>query len=392
MSDVTASCRSSRTIVRLLALAAVLALAAAACASDGGDEAGGVGATDTGTASEAGSATGGDAESSETPATQDESNDDDARNQDDDEAGGQDGEGDGDFPVTLEQQIGSVTIPAEPERIFVLDDWSFDYLTALGVQPIGATLFTPPSSWVSGPVVEATPITQLAAELPLEAIAAENPDLLIDAGGFHTWDPDMAERLKAIAPTLSPVTGAEVDSWQTTLRHIAAAVGRSNEGEAQITQTTEQIAQVVADNPEIAGARLTIARWNPLNSTYAMISSPDDVVRQFLNGQLGFVTPQAQLDAIESGGAELLGQTLEVSEEEFDLAGDGADVIIMSVTGGDPAPLLENPIWQSQDFVADGRVVYVDEEAIIALIAPSPRSIGFVLDTVVPEVVAVLNG
>lgn len=39
---------------------------------------------------------------------------------------------------------------------------------------------------------------------------------------------------------------------------------------------------------------------------------------------------------------------------------------------------------------AEGRRVYVDEETVIALVAPSPRAIGSVLDTVIPDVAAVL--
>lgn len=294
------------------------------------------------------------------------------------------------FPVTLTQQGGSVTIESQPEAVYVLDPWSFDLVTELGVQPIGVALWPGPMSWVTGPLVDATPVTEIVADLPLEEIAAAQPDLLIDAGGYHTWDPGMAELLNDIAPTVAPVGDPELDPWQDTVRHIAAALGRTAEGEELIADAETLIAGTASDYPQFEGTSLSFARWNPDQSTYGLVAGEDDLTRRFLNGELGFTTPQAQLDELAAPGeVEVFGATMVVSAERFDLA--AADVVVMNVVGGEPGPLLENPLWLAQPFVAEDRVVYVDDEVLFALISPSPRAFSFALDAFAGEAAEILD-
>ncbi|MEM9037149.1 MAG: ABC transporter substrate-binding protein [Actinomycetota bacterium] len=297
----------------------------------------------------------------------------------------------GPFPVTLPQFNGEVTISTEPQAVFTLDEWTLDLVTSLGVQPIGATTFSPPMEYLTGPLVDATDITVLAGELPVEAIAAASPDLIVEAWGFQSLQLELEPTLNEIAPTVTPVSELAGDEWRVALRHVAAALGRSDEAEALIGETEETVADVRAAHPELDGAAVTLMRWNPESgdSAYALVAG-DDPIRLALSENFGFVSPEPQLEALANGEADEFG-TLSYSIERFDFAGQGADVVIMSVTGGDPTPVLENPLWAAQEFVTEGRVVYISEDTIFALAAPSPRAISYVIDTVIPPTVEILG-
>ncbi|MEM9714564.1 MAG: hypothetical protein AAGA17_20240 [Actinomycetota bacterium] len=91
-----------------------------------------------------------------------------------------------------------MTISTEPQAVFTLDESTLDLVTSLGVQPIGATTFSPPMEYLTGPLVDATDITVLAGELPVEVIAAASPDLIVEAWGFQSLQLQLEPTLNEI--------------------------------------------------------------------------------------------------------------------------------------------------------------------------------------------------
>ena len=298
-------------------------------------------------------------------------------------------EPEGPYPITLSQQAGEVTIAAEPETIVALDLWSLDFLDELGVAPVSAYTFGPAPSWVADAVdIEPAPLTTGA--LPFEEIAAAQPDLIVDMSGFFTaFDPAPLETLVEIAPTMSPPVDGLSDSWQSRFLHIAAALDRTADAEAIIADAEAQIATIETDFPALAGASISVARVNP-EQTIDLIIDDSDFTRFYLNDELGFTTPAAQQEAFDSGEGEQIGGTIQVSLERAELIGADADAAI--VFAQDLNSLLENPVWQSLDIVAEDRVVYVDIDTLFAVRTPSPKAIDHVFENLMPFLEAAASG
>lgn len=110
------------------------------------------------------------------------------------------------FPVTITQEVGDVTIEAEPERVVTLDFPSTDAVMALGIIPVGMAEL----SYLPGGVQEWTKAAMGDAEparfktddgFPFETIARLDPDAIV---ATNTW-PLISEnwdKLNAIAPVV----------------------------------------------------------------------------------------------------------------------------------------------------------------------------------------------
>ncbi|MEM8924256.1 MAG: fasciclin domain-containing protein [Actinomycetota bacterium] len=346
---------------RMLSILLALVLVAAACGSDGDDE----GADDeTTTTAEEATATEEQEEEEAEPSA---------------------------YPVTLTQQLGEVTIEAAPESIVTLDQWSLDFLTELGITPTSSFSFPPFSSWVTSRLdgIEPTPIQ---GDLPLEAIAAASPDVIFDISGFFTaLAPETGATLSEIAPTVSPPVDGLSDTWQARFRHLGAALDRADDVEAIIAETEAALAQANEDFPALAGAAITIARFNTESNTIDLLVDDSDFTRAYMNNELGFSTPAAQVEAFDSGAGEAFGGALQISAEQLELVGQDADAVIMFTTG-DLSSLTDQDLWQSLDVVTEDRVVFVDIDTLFAVRTPSPAAVDHVIENLLPELSAAVSG
>lgn len=297
----------------------------------------------------------------------------------------------GPYPVTLSQQLGEITIEAEPQTIVSTDLWSLDLLTELGVQPVQAHTFSPPPAWMAD-AAEGVEILTITDGFDIEAIAGAGPDLIVDGSGFATaLDPDTAETLLQIAPVLSPPVDALSDRWDARIRHLGAAVGKSDEAEAIVEETTAAIAAELEAFPELQGAAVSFARFNAQDNTIDLIVDDSDFTRDFLNSELGFTTPEPQQEAFDDEVGGIIGGALNVSLELVELIGDGADAVVL-FEAGPPGSLTDQDVWQALDFVQEDRVVVVTLDTVFAVRTPSPRSIDHVLAEVMPSLAAAVSG
>ncbi len=355
---------------RLLVLLLTIGLVAAACGSDDGDD------------DASASASAADTEASASEPAEEEGDEEAIEKEPAEEAGP--------YPVTLTQQMGEVTIPAEPETIVAVDLWSVDFLSELGIVPAQAYTFGPPPGFVDTQGVEVTPVQ---GDLPIETIAAAGPDLITDISGFFTTlDAEVGETLTGVAPTLSPPGDALEDGWQDRFRHLAAALDRADDAEAIIAEAEAKAASIATEFPELDGAAITFARYNGAElSTIDLVIDDSDFTRRFMNDELGFTTPPAQQEAFDAGEGEPVGGALGVSLERVDLVGEGADAVVMFLAA-DGDDFIENPIWQAQDIVAEDRVVYVDLDGVFAVRTPSPAAIDYLFENVLPPLAAAARG
>ena len=125
---------------------------------------------------------------------------------------------------------GAVEVPADPQRIVVLNQALAGYFYALDV-PVHATIpATPgpgggtdyPDTWAAAATEAGTVVLPWGEDgFDLEAIVAEDPDLIVGGGqGFPAVQAGQVyEQLSEIAPTV--LVGTDLTSWQDQLSFLA---------------------------------------------------------------------------------------------------------------------------------------------------------------------------
>ncbi|MET7419668.1 ABC transporter substrate-binding protein [Dactylosporangium sp. NPDC005555] len=291
------------------------------------------------------------------------------------------------FPVTIKGAEGDAVIPAKPQKVVTVGFMrDIDEAVSLGVVPVGITPASnfdsglPP--WVEAKLKGAAAPKQLSYEdnLPFEQIAALRPDLILATDSYSLAD-DYAN-LKAIAPTLSYEVDVAEDSWQTRVKRIGLALGRSAEAAKLVTDVEAQIAKVKQDNTaKLAGKTFT---FNLLNGEGALatIILPTDASAQFIS-QLGLTLSKSVTTLPQAG---LAGRAV-VAQENTQLI--DADVVLFSFrTAEERAKVEGDRLFQNLAAVKRGAYVPLEVGTALSLAFPSTLSIPFALDAIVPKLVA----
>lgn len=249
---------------------------------------------------------------------------------------------------TVEHAMEETEVPAQPERVVVLDNGALDNSLALGVKPIGAPTVFLDQPFFSYLEDQAEGIQKIGTidQPSLETIASLNPDVII---GNKDTNEKIYDKLKQIAPTiLAPTIGA---TWKENLNVVAEALGK--------TEKAEQLMQDYEDRKQ----EFQQALGDQLEETTVSILRPRaDQVRIYLSqsfsGQIiqdmGLPRPEAQQ---EDKFAR------HVTEEQIETL-DG-DVIFWF--SRDPENILEKrikdkPLWKTLQAVKDDEVHRVSPE------------------------------
>lgn len=152
----------------------------------------------------------------------------------------------------VETVKGAVSIPAEPERIVVLNPAVAGYVYALGLDILAVTEsyrsvtedgFT--QAWADEARASGSEVLPWDFEgYNFEQILAYEPDLIIAGGagrpGFLANE--AYDQLSAIAPTLFVET--TLPNWEAELDFLATALGREEEAEAAMEVYEQRVAEV----------------------------------------------------------------------------------------------------------------------------------------------------
>lgn len=308
------------------------------------------------------------------------------------EASGE-GSDEGAFPVTIPHRFGDTTIDAEPERVVTVGLTDQDAVLALGTAPVGTAEWfgeQPGAVWpwaadeLDGIDGAGTPeIIKGADGIAFEKIAGLRPDLILSVyGGLTEGEYD---KLSQIAPTVAQPDGVDYGvAWDDQTRIIGQALGQTEAAEELVADVEGQIDAARKANPDFEGATGVMATvFDDKVSIYA----PDDMRGRFL-GSLGFEQP-AEV-------AELAGENFsaDVSMERVDLI-DG-DLVVWLINDRDTdVPKFEaEPLYSELAVHQEGRDVFVEmlqpEGAATTFI--TPLSIPFLLDELVPQLAAALDG
>ena len=298
------------------------------------------------------------------------------------------------FPVTIDHALGETVIPAEPQRIVTIGWMSQDAVVALGVMPVGI----PDTSGWGGGEDGFYPWTREAIDalggeepqaigfddgIPFEEILALDPDLIL--ARYSGLTADEYERLSVIAPTVAYAGQPWSGDWRDITRTVGKALGRSEEAEQLVTQTEALITAQREAHPEFEGTTFTFAGNLPEGasdvaiyvSTDPRVQLIEDLGLQMSDGVRALPTDQGfnirvSLENLESVEADLF---LAWHPDEA-----GAEYV------------RTNPIFSRFGPVAEGHFIsFVDRSFVMATSAPSPLSVPWSIDRLVPQIAEVLS-
>lgn len=246
--------------------------------------------------------------------------------------------------------MGTAEIPAEPQRVVVLDTDKIDTALSLGITPIGAAVASEadlPSYLgdLSGVTVVGT-----TAEPDLEAVEALEPDLIL---GSKFRQEAFYDELNAIAPTV--FTEQVGVTWKENFLLDGDALGKGAEAEQMLADYETRAAEFGAALGDAISTEVSLVRFMP---DQIRVYGPDSF-SGIVVGDVGLARPELQ----QLNGAEDR-RFAEVSAEELDTV--GGDVIFYCAYGTDGETLLADhtggELWQSIPAVQGGQAHQVDDE------------------------------
>ncbi len=292
--------------------------------------------------------------------------------------------GDDAFPVTIEHMFGEVTIEARPRRVVALGPADADVALALGADLVAITenpsIDGGVSPWQA--TYDLDGIEVIPADLSgtsTEELVALAPDLVLATTATGTED-DFVAASRFDVPILAPLTGPQQDSWQDLTLAIGRALGETEAAEALVDEVEGAVAGVAADLPGLAGRTFVVGAANA-PGIVRVVDRPTDTAAQFFL-DLGMRLPAA-LEAVENANA--VGAT-DLSYERIELL--DADAIFLADTGAlhDQATTL--PAFEDLTAVQRGTYLAYSPTVAAGLRTPTPLSIPYVLDVVLPTLEA----
>lgn len=269
------------------------------------------------------------------------------------ETGGDSGPGQGEDGGSHDVQTdyGTVTVPAEPERVVVLNYALAGYLYDLDV-PVTATIPEDADAdegefsefWAQEATENDTEFLPWSVDgFDLEAILALEPDLIIGGGiGFPLFQAEQVyDELSDIAPTV--LVGSELTSWEDQYSFLAEDVFDKPEVYAEAVEAYDaRVAQVRESitPPELPAAFLSIVGDG---TAYALVES---VGLPTVFADLGIEPAPIFADGdfeVYGGGGDMF----ELSTEQVGQVITQPSVFVMGFNGDttDVATLSENPVY-----------------------------------------------
>lgn len=232
---------------------------------------------------------------------------------------------------TVEHAMGVTEVPADVERVVVLDTGELDAAVSLGVTPVGAVttdVSTSLVAYLEDELAETEPVGTIG-EPNLEAIAALEPDLILSNTVRHE---DLYDEFSAIAPTV--FAGDVGDTWKETLRLTGDALGQRDEADQLIADYEARAAKVgeSVTGGDPAGTAVSVVRFLP---DQIRLYGEDSFIGTVL-ADAGFARPEPQ--QVQETFVEVSAE--QISQADGDVVftsvyGAPADTAVADVTGGE---------------------------------------------------------
>lgn len=295
------------------------------------------------------------------------------------------------FPVTIEHAFGETVIEEKPVRIVTLSWMSQETMIALGEMPVAMQFqgwggneegYLP---WIVEAAeergVEPPPTIDTTDGIPFEQILGYEPDLIF--APYSGFDQAEYDRLTQIAPTVPYETAPWTGTWQHVVETAGLVLGKTGEAAALIEATQERLASYKNEYPVIAGKTFVFAGGGTDGANVSLYIPADP--RIGLMSDIGLVPAEGLSDLPTDNF------TQPVSLERI---GDfDADVFVGWFPDEENVELLlANPLFARWEPITEGHFVpVVDRASVMALSAPSPLSIPWMMDRFVPELAEALE-
>jgi iron complex transport system substrate-binding protein len=247
------------------------------------------------------------------------------------------------YPMTVTAAGGDVVIAHRPARIVSLSPTATEMLFAVGAGPqvvaVDADSTYPPQA----------PRTELSGVQPnVEAIAKENPDLVVISNDIH----DLMRSLRAVSiPTLLEPAAGTLDDTYAQIAQLGTVTGHEAEAEGVVSSMRAKIQQLVASAPAF-DHRLTY--YHELDQTYFTATSTTFI---------GRVYALVGLRNIADGARGTANGYPQLSAEYVVKA--NPDLVFLADTrccGQSAATVARRPGWARMDAVRDDAVVPLDDD------------------------------
>lgn len=292
------------------------------------------------------------------------------------------GDGATSYPVTLETGYGSTTLEERPDRIVTYNGLGTELALSLGITPVASGDWEQFSSFLSdfGADDIDTVLEPVDGNVPLEAISAAEPDLIV----VQTPEQKDVDQLAKIAPVLAYDYSWEPGEkdWQGQLADLAEATDLASRAEEVVQTHGEAVAAVRDEHPEFADHSANFI--SDKGGSVYVESYGGSPAEEFFS-QLGFRKWEDAGDYTSAFN--------KVSPEKF---GDlGADVIFVYDPSGEMPTLDGNRIFDNLPAVkADRmyRLVNTDDDPLAMTMAVGLRAPAPLTDAWLAEHVAALLG
>ncbi len=245
----------------------------------------------------------------------------------------------------VKHAMGESKVPANPQRIVVLDTGELDSMVALGIKPVGATTVFQDGSFQAylQPHLEGVKQVGTISQPNLEAIAALKPDLILSSALRHK---EIYDKLTQIAPTV--FTERVGVTWKENFKLHAEAVNKAAEAEKIMAAYDKRMTDFRTKLGDQNG-KLKISILRGL-SDHVRIYMQDTFVHTVIT-DAGFIRPEAQdkpvfmEKATEERISDLDGDLLVYTQFR---GADGADTMIVK--------LMQSPLWANLNAAKAGKV------------------------------------
>jgi ABC-type Fe3+-hydroxamate transport system substrate-binding protein len=251
-----------------------------------------------------------------------------------------------------------VQVPADAQRIVVLSGDQLDALCALGLQSrvVAAALPDGASSQPTylGGAVHGVPGVGTRTNPDVGAIAAAHPDLILGSQGLT---PKLYPQLAAIAPTV--FTAAPGAAWEDNVRGVGAATARGAAVDALIDGFSQRASDIGARHDASHFQASIVQLTADTIRVYGANNFPASVL-----GAVGVDRPASQ--RFTDKAYVEIGATDADLAQSPDLSAADADVVYLSCTtpaaADRAATILDSSPWRKLSANHDNRIYVVNNE------------------------------
>jgi iron complex transport system substrate-binding protein len=250
--------------------------------------------------------------------------------------------------ITIEDAMGEVVIPANPERIIA--PYLEDSLVALGVKPA--------AQWSIGDTVldylqaDLSEVPKIGWDMPLEQAINNDPDLIIFSSPSAVQN-GQYEEYKKIAPTYVYKDEVYAD-WRAQLTQMGEILNKQKEAEVALAEYDATVLDAKTKVQEAIGDETAAIMWVMGEQIYLLENNRFSA--KVLYGDLGIKQP-AFIENLGPSGAAWDPLSLEKLPEIK------ADHIFLVGKKGEAAfdILAKSSIWNGLDAVKNGQVYEMND-------------------------------